>query len=55
VLFGTDALFDAQGGSYCISRTISDIEEAIDSKPEQSAIFHLNVGNVLGMSRRSRL
>jgi len=49
VLFGTDAPFDAQGGSYFIPRTISDVEGAIDNKAEQSAIFEGNVRNLLGI------
>ena len=49
VLFGTDAPFDARGGSYFIPRTISDIEVAINDETERSAIFHGNVRNLLGI------
>ena len=49
VLFGTDAPFDAQGGSYFIPRTIADIEGAIDNETEQRAIFEGNASNVLGI------
>ncbi len=47
VLFGTDAPFDAQAGSYFIPRTISDIEGAINNQTEQSAIFQGNIRKIL--------
>ena len=55
VLFGTDAPFDAQGGSYFIPRTISDVEGAIDNNAEQKAIFEGNVRNLLGIEAMLRL
>jgi aminocarboxymuconate-semialdehyde decarboxylase len=49
VLFGTDAPFDAQGGSYFIPRTIADIASAIDNETARSAIFEGNASEVLGI------
>jgi aminocarboxymuconate-semialdehyde decarboxylase len=49
VLFGTDTPFDAQGGSYFISRTTADIEGAIDNKAERDAIFEHNARRILGI------
>jgi aminocarboxymuconate-semialdehyde decarboxylase len=49
VLFGTDAPFDAQGGSYFIPRTIADIEGAIDNETDQRAMFEGNASKVLGI------
>jgi aminocarboxymuconate-semialdehyde decarboxylase len=49
VLFGTDAPFDAQGGSYFIPTTLADIEGAIGKETERSAIFEGNASRVLGI------
>jgi aminocarboxymuconate-semialdehyde decarboxylase len=49
VLFGTDAPFDAQAGSYLIPRTITDIERAIDSQADRDAIFEDNARRILGI------
>jgi aminocarboxymuconate-semialdehyde decarboxylase len=49
VLFGTDAPFDTQGGTYFIPRTVADIEGAIGNEAERSAIFEGNVSKVLGI------
>lgn len=47
VLFGTDAPFDAQAGSYFIPRTISDVQGAIDKESDQVAIFEDNARRIL--------
>ena len=49
VLFGTDAPFDAQAGSYFIPRTISDVEAATGGQNQQTAIFQGNITKVLRM------
>jgi hypothetical protein len=49
VLFGTDAPFDAQAGSYFIPRTVADIQGAIRDQTDRSAIFEGNATNVLGI------
>jgi uncharacterized protein len=48
VLFGSDAPFDTEGGSYFIPRTISDIEDAVDDASVRSAIFQGNANRILG-------
>jgi aminocarboxymuconate-semialdehyde decarboxylase len=47
VLFGTDAPFDAQAGSYFIPRTTADIEGAIDNRADRDAIFENNARRIL--------
>ena len=57
VLFGSDAPFDAQAGSYFIPRTTADVEGAIESAADRDAIFHGNARRVLGIQpvpRRTR-
>jgi predicted TIM-barrel fold metal-dependent hydrolase len=54
VLFGSDAPFDAQAGSYFIPRTTADVEGAIETAAEREAIFHLNAQRVLGLASASR-
>jgi aminocarboxymuconate-semialdehyde decarboxylase len=53
VLFGTDAPFDTQGGSYFIPTTMADIEAAIDNVAERKAIFEGNASKVLGIDASS--
>jgi aminocarboxymuconate-semialdehyde decarboxylase len=47
VLFGTDTPFDAQAGSYFIPRTTQDVEGAIDSSADRTAIFEGNARRIL--------
>jgi len=51
VLFGTDAPFDAQAGSYFIPRTTADVEGAIETAADRDAIFHGNAQRVLQISK----
>jgi aminocarboxymuconate-semialdehyde decarboxylase len=50
VLFGTDAPFDTQGGSYFIPTTIEDVQSAVDSEAERAAIFNGNIERILGVA-----
>lgn len=49
VLFGTDAPFDAKGGSHFIPVTISDVEGAVQDEAARAAIFGGNAHIVLGI------
>jgi aminocarboxymuconate-semialdehyde decarboxylase len=54
VLFGSDAPFDAQAGSYFIPRTTADVEAAIESASDREAIFQGNARRVLGIGPSPR-
>ena len=57
VLFGSDAPFDGQAGSYFVPRTTADVEGAIETAADRDAIFHGNAQRVLGIEpvpRRTR-
>jgi uncharacterized protein len=47
VLFGTNAPFDAKGGSHFIPATISDVEGAAPDQAARAAIFQGNARKVL--------
>jgi aminocarboxymuconate-semialdehyde decarboxylase len=47
VLFGTDAPFDGQAGSYLIRQTTADLEDAIDTPADRDAIFEGNASRIL--------
>ena len=49
MLFGSDAPFDAQGGSYFIPRTTADVGGAIETASAREAIFRGNAERVLGI------
>jgi predicted TIM-barrel fold metal-dependent hydrolase len=49
VLFGSDAPFDAQGGSYFIPRTTADVGGAIETASAREEIFRGNAERVLGI------
>jgi aminocarboxymuconate-semialdehyde decarboxylase len=50
VLFGTDAPFDTEGGSYFIPTTISDVEGAVQDEGGRAVIFARNAARILGLS-----
>jgi aminocarboxymuconate-semialdehyde decarboxylase len=54
VLFGSDAPFDGQAGSYFIPRTRSDVEAAIETAAERVAIFEGNAERLLGIDPAPR-
>lgn len=47
VLFGTDAPFDGQNGSYLIRQTTADVQGAVDSPTNREAIFNANANRIL--------
>lgn len=49
VLFGTDAPFDSEGGSYFIPTTISDVEDAVREDGPRARIFASNAMRILGV------
>jgi aminocarboxymuconate-semialdehyde decarboxylase len=50
VLFGSDAPFDGQGGSYFIPRTTADVGGAIETASAREEIFRGNAERVLAIS-----
>ncbi len=54
VMFGTDAPFDTEGGSYFIPRTISDVEGAVEDTAVRAAIFEDNAKRILGINTAVR-
>lgn len=52
VLFGTDAPFDTEGGSYFIPATISDVDGAVQDESARAAIFAGNATRVLGVEAK---
>jgi aminocarboxymuconate-semialdehyde decarboxylase len=54
MLFGSDAPFDAQAGSYFIRRTTADVEAAIETTTDRDAIFQGNAQRILRIDPPSR-
>lgn len=54
VMFGSDAPFDTEGGSYFIRSTISDVEGAVADDAARAMIFHGNAERILGIESEHR-
>jgi aminocarboxymuconate-semialdehyde decarboxylase len=54
VLFGSDAPFDAQAGSYFIPRTTADVEDAVSTAADRAAIFAGNASRLLRITPGTR-